>query len=307
MSDETRATNIPSEVPDRVDFSADAKSVRKVEADYDVAIVGASLAGCSAAILLARTGARVALIEKSPDPKAFKRVCSHYIQSSGVRPLERIGLLEPMMRAGAVRSRGYAWTRWGWVEPRPDSPLPSGINLRRERLDPLIRENGCREAWHGVDPWSHRPRADARGRAGVGADRTPPARADTATARAVDPLWGVGLWVCLAILGMARRQRRSSFERSRVFRARTQALSPPSFPWAERSHPRNPGLCDRSQDQPRRATVLLGGKLRRAHSEGVRGLRLAAHRPSTDACHRDPIRTACQRAPFDLPQRKRSS
>lgn len=143
MSDETRATNIPSEVPDRVDFSADAKSVRKVEADYDVAIVGASLAGCSAAILLARTGARVALIEKSPDPKAFKRVCSHYIQSSGVRPLERIGLLEPMMRAGAVRSRGYAWTRWGWVEPRPDSPLPSGINLRRERLDPLIRETAA--------------------------------------------------------------------------------------------------------------------------------------------------------------------
>jgi len=117
--------------------------------DYDVAIVGASLAGCTAAILLARSGAQVALIEKSPDPKAFKRVCTHYIQSSGVRPLQRIGLIEPMMRAGALRSRASAWTRWGWVEPSPDSPLPSGINLRRERLDPLIRETAA--ATSGVD------------------------------------------------------------------------------------------------------------------------------------------------------------
>ena len=54
--------------------------------DYDVAIVGASLAGCArTAILLARTGARVALLEKSPDPQVYKRICTHYIQSSGIR------------------------------------------------------------------------------------------------------------------------------------------------------------------------------------------------------------------------------
>lgn len=109
-------------------------------ADYDVAIVGASLAGCSAAIMLARSGARIALIEKSPDARAFKRVCSHYIQSSGVRPLERMGLIEPMMQAGAIRSRACVRTRWGWVDPPATSTLPVGINLRRERLDPLIRE-----------------------------------------------------------------------------------------------------------------------------------------------------------------------
>jgi menaquinone-9 beta-reductase len=149
MSDKTLATDILCDAPDRVDSPAGAMPAGKVEADYDVAIVGASLAGCSAAIMLARTGARVALIEKSPDPKVFKRACSHYIQSSAIRPLERIGLLEPMMQAGAVRSRPYAWTRWGWVEPRPDSSLPSGINLRRERLDPLIRETAAETP--GVD------------------------------------------------------------------------------------------------------------------------------------------------------------
>lgn len=118
----------------------DASNTVPNRADYDVAIVGASLAGCTAAILLARSGARIALVEKSPDPQAFKRVCSHYIQSSGVPPLERMGMIEPMMQAGAVRSRACAWTRWGWVDPPADSTLPSGINLRRERLDPLIRK-----------------------------------------------------------------------------------------------------------------------------------------------------------------------
>jgi menaquinone-9 beta-reductase len=120
-----------------------ASNIAPTRADYDVAIVGASLAGCTAAILLGRSGARVALVEKSPDPKSFKRVCTHYIQSSGVRPLERMGLIEPMMQAGALRSRPCAWTRWGWVEPPATSRLPSGINLRRERLDPLIRSTAA--------------------------------------------------------------------------------------------------------------------------------------------------------------------
>jgi 2-polyprenyl-6-methoxyphenol hydroxylase-like FAD-dependent oxidoreductase len=108
--------------------------------DYDVAIAGASLAGCTAAILLARAGAQVALVEKSPDAHAFKRVCSHYIQSSAVSTLERLGLLERMMQAGALRSRARLWTRFGWIEPPVQSSVPSGANLRREILDPMIRE-----------------------------------------------------------------------------------------------------------------------------------------------------------------------
>ncbi len=107
--------------------------------DYDVAIVGASLAGSATAILLARAGARVALIEKRPDPAAYKRVCGHFIQSSAVGTLQRLGLLGAMEEAGALRTRVRLWTRWGWIEPAPDSALPSSVNLRRELLDPLIR------------------------------------------------------------------------------------------------------------------------------------------------------------------------
>jgi 2-polyprenyl-6-methoxyphenol hydroxylase-like FAD-dependent oxidoreductase len=108
-------------------------------ADYDAVVVGASLAGCATAIMLGRAGARVALLEQRPDPAAYKRICSHYVQASAVGALERLGLLEPMLAVGALRSRGRLWTRWGWIKPPANSSVPSGVNLRRERLDPLIR------------------------------------------------------------------------------------------------------------------------------------------------------------------------
>ncbi|HWG09412.1 MAG TPA: NAD(P)/FAD-dependent oxidoreductase [Solirubrobacteraceae bacterium] len=111
-----------------------------ISTGYDAVVVGASLAGCASAITLAREGARVALVEQRPDASAYKKICSHYIQSSAVPALERLGLLEPMMRAGAVRSRARINTPWGWIEPPAVSSVPSGVNLRRSVLDPLIRE-----------------------------------------------------------------------------------------------------------------------------------------------------------------------
>jgi len=116
-----------------------SKSSTTATADYDAAVVGASLAGCATAIQLGRAGLRVALVEKQPDPLAFKRICSHFIQASGVPTLERLGLLEPIMAAGGIRSRMHAWTPWGWIEP-PADRAGRAVNLRRERLDPMIRE-----------------------------------------------------------------------------------------------------------------------------------------------------------------------
>jgi flavin-dependent dehydrogenase len=110
--------------------------------EYDVAIVGASLSGCTAAILLGQAGARVALIEKHPDPAAFKRVCSHFIQASAVPTIERLGLYEPILAAGGLRSRFHSWTRWGWIEPTEERHAYC-LNLRRELLDPMLRERAA--------------------------------------------------------------------------------------------------------------------------------------------------------------------
>jgi 2-polyprenyl-6-methoxyphenol hydroxylase-like FAD-dependent oxidoreductase len=117
-------------------------------ADYDAVIVGASLAGTTTAILLGRAGARVALVEKSPDPQAFKRICSHFVQSSAVPTLERLGVLGEIEAAGGRRPGFRAWTRWGWIEPPRERIVPA-VNLRRERLDPLMREAAA--AAPGVD------------------------------------------------------------------------------------------------------------------------------------------------------------
>ena len=110
-----------------------------VRSDYDAVIVGGSLAGCATAIMLGRAGASVALVERRPGPAAFKRTCSHFIQASAMPTLERLDLLEPMLEAGAVRTRTRAWTRWGWIEA-PPGKAREGVNLRRELLDPLVRE-----------------------------------------------------------------------------------------------------------------------------------------------------------------------
>lgn len=112
--------------------------------DYDVAVIGASIAGCTTATLLARQGARVALIDRRPDPDAFKRVCGHYIQPSAEPTLTRLGLTERLERAGAYRGRPRMWSRYGWsLDPTVDRPELRSISIRREVLDPLLRRTAA--------------------------------------------------------------------------------------------------------------------------------------------------------------------
>ena len=112
------------------------------DSTYDAVIVGGSLAGCAAAIQLGRAGLSVAVVEKQPDPQAFKRMCSHFIQASGVPAVERLGLLEQIEAAGGQRPRMHAWTKWGWIEAPPER-AGRGLNLRREVLDPMLRSTAA--------------------------------------------------------------------------------------------------------------------------------------------------------------------
>ncbi|WP_406179928.1 NAD(P)/FAD-dependent oxidoreductase [Streptomyces sp. NBC_01006] len=120
--------------------------------DYDVVISGAGLAGSAAAILLARRGVRVALLERRSDPEAYKALCTHSITANAHPVLDELGLVPALEKAGAVRNEARWYTRWGWIEPRaaPEGPeLPYAYNIRRSTLDPLIRSHAEQTA--GVD------------------------------------------------------------------------------------------------------------------------------------------------------------
>jgi flavin-dependent dehydrogenase/pimeloyl-ACP methyl ester carboxylesterase len=111
--------------------------------DYDVAVVGASIAGCTVATLLGRAGARVALLERRPDASSYKTICTHFILPCATPTIERLGLAERIEAAGGIRNAVDIWTRYGWIRPRlgDDYPHPRfGYNLRRQKLDPMLRE-----------------------------------------------------------------------------------------------------------------------------------------------------------------------
>jgi flavin-dependent dehydrogenase len=105
---------------------------------YDVAIVGASAAGCTAARFYGLRGARVALIERKPSLDAYKTVCTHYIQSSATPTIERLGLAPLLDERGAVHNGIDAWTAAsGWVETGADAAY--GFSITRRTLDPALR------------------------------------------------------------------------------------------------------------------------------------------------------------------------
>jgi len=115
--------------------------------EYDVVVVGGSLAGCAAARLLALRGARVAVVEKRTQLDAYKVVCTHNIQAGAVPAMERLGIGPALREAGAVRAQTDIWTRYGWIRP-PDRGLLS-LNLRRSVLDPIVRRQAIETG--GVD------------------------------------------------------------------------------------------------------------------------------------------------------------
>jgi flavin-dependent dehydrogenase len=106
--------------------------------DFDAVVVGASVAGCTAARLYAQQGARVALVEKRPDIDAYKTVCTHYIQPSATPTIEKLGLAPLIEEHGAVRNSIDLWTPYGgWIRSRGETPY--GYNVTRQVLDPLLR------------------------------------------------------------------------------------------------------------------------------------------------------------------------
>jgi flavin-dependent dehydrogenase len=84
-------------------------------------VIGAGPAGCCAAVLLARLGVRVTLIEKKAFPRV--KVCGEFVSPAGTEALERVVSPGQLVEAGARRvslmalERGDRAVEWEHAPP----------------------------------------------------------------------------------------------------------------------------------------------------------------------------------------------
>ena len=86
---------------------------------YDVVVVGGRVAGASTALLLARAGARVALVDRSAH--GSDTLSTHGLMRAGVLQLSRWGLLDRVVAARTRVAeggwlRGLGWREGDWTE-----------------------------------------------------------------------------------------------------------------------------------------------------------------------------------------------
>lgn len=109
--------------------------------DYDAVVVGARVAGASTAMLLARYGHSVLLIDRATMPS--DTVSTHAILRSGVLQLQRWGMLDSVIEAGAPPIRsvtlGFADERIR-IDVRPDYGVEALAAPRRYVIDNLLVE-----------------------------------------------------------------------------------------------------------------------------------------------------------------------
>ncbi len=108
---------------------------------HEVIIAGARCAGSATALLLARMGHDVALVDRSAMPR--DTLSTHAIARSGVVQLSRWGLLDDVLASGAPAIRTVGFGTGGELTQRTIKPT-AGVDLliapRRYVLDTLLRE-----------------------------------------------------------------------------------------------------------------------------------------------------------------------
>ena len=124
---------------------------------FDAVIVGAGPAGSTAAILLARAGWSVALVEKQRFPR--RKVCGECIAASNLPLLEALGIGAEFDAAAGPHLRRVALMR-GRRTVTADLPAASnaspawGRALGRETLDTLLLERARAAGAMVLQPWS---------------------------------------------------------------------------------------------------------------------------------------------------------
>src|SRR6476620_4734989 len=106
---------------------------------YDAIVVGARCAGSTTAMLLARKGHRVLLLDKATFPS--DTMSTHFVHPPGVAALERWGLLDRLVETGCPRVDTYSFDFGPLTisgSPRPVDGIGHGYCPRRTVLDALL-------------------------------------------------------------------------------------------------------------------------------------------------------------------------
>ena len=107
---------------------------------YDAIVVGARCAGSSLAMLLARRGQRVLVVDRAAFPS--ETLSTHAIQTPGVARLRRWGLLDDVVATNAPAVRGVHFDQGDDVVLDGHYPLVDGVDtlfcVRRSRLDEVL-------------------------------------------------------------------------------------------------------------------------------------------------------------------------
>lgn len=124
---------------------------------YDAIIIGAGPAGASAAILLARSGWRVALVEKLDFPR--RKVCGECIAASNLPLLDALGIGEALASLAGAPLRRVALmyrdqTIHAALPQLADAKHPWGKALGREHLDSLLLEQARKSGVEIFQPWT---------------------------------------------------------------------------------------------------------------------------------------------------------
>ena len=134
---------------------------------YDAAIVGAGPAGASAAILLARAGWSVALVERQAFPR--RKVCGECVAASNLELLDALGIGAQFDRLAGAELRRVALMHG---ERTIVAGLPGseggarrwGRALGREHLDTLLADAAEAAGATRLQPWSLQSIAGSAGR-----------------------------------------------------------------------------------------------------------------------------------------------
>ncbi len=103
--------------------------------EFDIAIIGAGLAGSCAAILLAQTGARVVLLDAATPGR--HKVCGEFLSPESHSQLARLGILSTLAESGA-RTVTTARVSTSKRRGRPIALPGEGIAISRATLDTLL-------------------------------------------------------------------------------------------------------------------------------------------------------------------------